>query len=101
MNKSEQVLKMLVKIPRGKITTYKELAHATNSSPRAVGQIMRRNTHPGLYPCYKVIKSSGDIGGYDGCTKGSKVNKKIMLLRKDGIIIEKGKVNIEKYLYRF
>jgi methylated-DNA-[protein]-cysteine S-methyltransferase len=50
MEKSLTVLKMLRKIPRGKVTTYGALAKAAKSSPRAVGQIMRNNPHPELYP---------------------------------------------------
>src|SRR3989344_3647627 len=101
MTKSETILKMLTKIPKGKVTTYGALAKATKSSPRAVGQIMRRNQHPEVYPCYKVVSASGRIHGYDGCLKGKKVDKKINLLKKDGIIIEKGKIDLDKYLHKF
>ena len=92
---------MLTKIPRGKVTTYKALAKATNSSPRAVGQIMRNNKHPELYPCYKVVKSSGEIGGYDGCVKGEKVNRKIRLLKKDGVEILKGRIDLRRFKHSF
>ena len=101
MTKSETILKMLTKIPKGKVTTYGALAKATKSSPRAVGQIMRRNQHPEVYPCYKVVSASGRIHGYDGCLKGKKVDKKITLLKKDGIVIEKGKIDLEKHLHKF
>jgi len=101
MQKSQQVLELLRKVPQGKVTTYGELARASRSSPRAVGQIMRRNKHPELYPCFKVIRSDGNIGGYDGCMKGAKVNKKIMLLKKDGIKITKNRINLSRYLHKF
>ncbi len=92
---------MLKRIPRGKVTTYKELAKATKSSPRAIGQVMRNNRQPELYPCYKVIKSTGNIGGYDGHLKGAKVDKKIKLLRQDGIKIKNNRIDLEHYLHRF
>ncbi len=101
MPKSEKILKMLAKIPQGRVTTYGALAKAARSSPRAVGQIMRRNPRPELYPCFKVVKSDGDIGGYGGCVKGSKVERKISLLKKDGIKIRNGKIDLEKYLHKF
>ncbi len=101
MEKSLIVLKLLTKIPRGKVTTYGELARVAKSSPRAVGQIMRRNAHPELYPCYKVVSASGRIHGYDGCLKGAKVNKKISLLEKDGIRVVNSRINLEKYLHKF
>ena len=96
-----RALLLLRKIPRGRVTTYGELARATNSSPRAIGQAMRYNQHPELYPCYKVVASSGKLGGYGGCTCGGKINKKISLLKKDGIVIRKGKIDLEKYGHHF
>jgi methylated-DNA-[protein]-cysteine S-methyltransferase len=96
-----KALLLLRRIPRGKVTTYGELARATKSSPRAVGQIMRRNPHPELYPCYKVVASDGKVHGYSGCLKGAKIGKKIDLLQKDGITVEKGKIDLEKYLHKF
>lgn len=91
------VLELLKEIPRGKITTYGELAKTARTSPRAVGLILRNNREPQKYPCYKVIKSSGEIGGYCGIANS---RKKIALLKKDGIAIKNGKVDLEKYFYK-
>lgn len=92
---------LLRKIPKGKVTTYGALAKTTKSSPRAIGQIMKINEHPEIYPCYKVIASNGAIGGYAGCVKGKKIDEKIAKLRKDGIKINNGKIDLKKYLHRF
>ncbi len=96
-----RALLLLRKIPKGKITTYGELARAMGSSPRAIGQVMRRNKHPEIYPCYKVVSSNGKIHGYDGCLKGEKVDRKIMLLKKDGIETRNGRVDLSKHLHKF
>ena len=96
-----KALLLLRKIPKGKVTTYGELARATKSSPRAIGQVMRRNQHPELYPCYKCVSASGRIHGYDGCLKGGKVGRKISLLKKDGIEIRNRRVDLSKYLHKF
>lgn len=96
-----KALLLLRKIPRGKVTTYGELARATKSSPRAIGQVMRRNQRPDLYSCYKVVASDGSVGGYDGCVKGSKVDKKIGLLKKDGIEIRNGRIDLRKFKFSF
>ena len=101
MSKSEILLKLLTKIPKGKVVTYGEIARAAGTSPRAAGQILRHNDHPEIYPCYKVIKNSGDLGGYGGCIKGAKVGRKVLLLKKDGIKIENGKIDLKKHLYKF
>ncbi|MEM7819793.1 MAG: MGMT family protein [Candidatus Aenigmatarchaeota archaeon] len=100
-NKKEIVLCLLRKIPKGKVTTYKELAKNVNTSPRVVGQIMKNNKQLEKYPCFKVIKSDGSIGGYCGKTNGKEINKKILLLRKNGIEINNNKIDLKKYLYKF
>ncbi len=92
---------LLKKIPKGKITTYAALAKACNTSPRAVGSIMRSNQRPEEYPCFKVIASDGSLGGYCGATSGKQIEKKIRLLKKDGIEIKNGRIDLKKYLHRF
>lgn len=92
---------LLRKIPKGKVTTYGELARACSSSPRAIGQIMRRNERPDMYPCYKVVASDGCVGGYAGCIKGAKIEKKIRLLKRDGIKVANGKIDLRNCLHRF
>lgn len=97
---SLKVLKLLRKIPKGKVTTYKALAKACNSKGyRAVGQIMRNNPRSDLYPCYKVVKSDGTVGGYSG-TDPKMLKKKIRLLKKDGIEIKNGRIDLQKHLFR-
>ena len=93
-NFSGKVYERLKKVPEGKVVAYKELAHAIGSRAyRAVGSAMKNNKGPIKIPCYKVIKSSGEIGGYCGKTKGEKIREKIKLLEIDGIKIKNGKVD--------
>ena len=98
---SESCYSLLKKIPKGKVITYKELAIALNTKAyRAIGQILKKNKNPETIPCYKVIKTDGNIGGYCGSSQKN-INKKIKLLKKDGIKIENNKINLDKYLYKF
>lgn len=97
MNK---VYLLLKRIPRGKVATYGALAKACNTSPRAVGALMRSNRHPETYPCYKIVKSTGDVGGYCGSAQKD-MEKKISLLKKDGIAITNGKIDLRKYGHAF
>jgi O-6-methylguanine DNA methyltransferase len=101
MADSLKALKLLQKIPKGNVSTYGSLAKACGTSPRAVGQILRKNTEPQKYPCYKIISSSGKIHGYAGCLSGKNIQKKILLLKKDGIKIKNGKIDLKKYNYCF
>ncbi|MBN1386165.1 MGMT family protein [Candidatus Woesearchaeota archaeon] len=103
MEFDEKVYKALRKVPRGKVTTYKELAKAIHSKAyRAVGGAMKRNPSAPEIPCHRVVRSDGSIGGFGGQTKGRKINEKIALLRKEGVEVSQGKiVDFEKRLYRW
>ncbi len=82
--KLEELVK---KIPRGKVTTYKELAKALGTSPRAIGQLLKRSK--GI-PCHRVVRSDGTLGGY----RGKNWKEKKRLLEKEGIKI-KGKLIVD------
>ena len=98
MNFNQQCYKLLSQIPKGKISTYKEIAKALNTKAyRAVGNAMAKNPNPIIVPCHRVINNNGLIGGY-----GFGVDKKIILLKKEGITISKGRVvGYEKIIHSF
>ena len=86
-----------MKVSRGKVTTYKELAKSIGSEAyRAVGNALNKNKHPKRVPCYRVINSDGRLGGY---SEGLK--KKVELLKRDGIKIKNEKIDLKTYEYRF
>jgi methylated-DNA-[protein]-cysteine S-methyltransferase len=80
---SEDVYSMLLTIPKGKVSTYGDLAKALGnpSASRHVGRILSKNPNPVKVPCHRVVMSNGKIGGY---AFGSK--KKKELLQKEGVI---------------
>ena len=95
MNK--RLEKLLLKIPKGKVTTYKILAEKLGVHPRKIGKMLSKNDNPKI-PCYKVVYSNGKVGNY---RFGGK-KKKIELLKKEGIKIEKDKiVNLKDHLFYF
>lgn len=75
-------------IPMGKTLTYADLAKKLNSHPRAIGQALKRNPLPLLYPCHRVISKTG-IGGFAGETQGKLIKIKQWLLNH-----EKNRANI-------
>ena len=78
-----KVLKLTKKIPKGKVTTYKEIAKALNTKAyRAVGTALRKNPYAPKVPCHRVINSNGTIGSYKG-KKNSK--EKTLLLKKQQV----------------
>jgi O-6-methylguanine DNA methyltransferase len=62
----KKVYRIVKKIPKGKTTTYKIIADKLKTSPRAVGQALKRNPYAPAVPCHRVIMSNGKIGGYCG-----------------------------------
>jgi methylated-DNA-[protein]-cysteine S-methyltransferase len=85
----ERCYALLRQIPEGRVSSYKEIAHALGTRAyRAVGNAMNRNpydTHS--YPCHRVVKSDGTIGGY---AHGS--DAKIARLEAEGITLDGGRL---------
>lgn len=124
---NEKCYSLLRKVPKGKVTTYKEIAKALKTRAyRAVGNAMKNNPYvsgsdsivsqlpehaqkspisdtPDV-PCHRVVKSDGSIGGFKGKTTGKTISEKIKILEKEGIMFEKNKIklkNFEKVLFKF
>lgn len=97
MNFSEKVWKACAKVPRGRVTTYKEIARALRSKAcRAVGNALNKNPFAPRVPCHRVVNSDGKVGGY---AHGQK--KKIALLKKEGITIKNGRItDFSKVFYK-
>lgn len=86
-----KVYSAIEKIPKGKITTYKEIAQSLGTKAyQSVGTAVKKNPHAPYIPCHRVVKSSGEIGGYSG---PGGVKRKKELLRKEGIEIKNNKVS--------
>jgi len=91
-NFQKKVYALTKKVPKGKVTTYSAIAKKLKSSPRAVGQALRVNPFAPIVPCHRVIKSDGSIGGFSGKTTGKPIQKKIAMLRKEGVKIKNNKI---------
>ncbi|MCR4327812.1 MAG: MGMT family protein [Nanoarchaeota archaeon] len=117
---------ILRKVPKGKVTTYKEIAKVLNSKGyRAVGTAMNKNPHSfianavssealsnrrsalrgtamnknpyaPLTPCHRVINSNGKVGKFAHGTR-----KKTEMLNSEGIKIINGKIDLKKYGFKF
>ncbi|MBD2110679.1 methylated-DNA--[protein]-cysteine S-methyltransferase [Nodosilinea sp. FACHB-141] len=61
-----QVWRALLQIPPGGLTTYQGLAEAIGrpTAARAVGNAIGQNPVGYLIPCHRVIRASGEWGGY-------------------------------------
>jgi len=96
---SEKILWLVKKIPRGRVTTYKELARAAGSprAARAVGNALNKNPRPVAVPCHRVVLSNGGVGGY---SRGFK--EKTRLLESEGVRTSGGCVIfLQRVFFRF
>jgi methylated-DNA-[protein]-cysteine S-methyltransferase len=76
-------------VPSGRVTTYRELAHALGTRGyRAIGAVLNRNPFAPEVPCHRVVCSDGSLGGF-----AWGVEKKISLLHSEGITIANGRIS--------
>ena len=108
MNFKEKVYMLVKKIPKGKVTTYKEIANALGTAAyQTVGNIMAKNQdgflNGGKTPCHRVVSKDGEIGGFCGQKRGEPICQKKKLLKKEGIKFGKDNkiIDFEKKLHRF
>lgn len=74
------VWRALLMIPKGELKSYKEVAQQIDNpkATRAVGTAIGVNPVAFLIPCHRVIRQSGELGGYRwGLTR-----KQAMLVRE-------------------
>jgi len=90
---SEKVYDLVRKIPKGKISTYKDIAIKLNTTAyRAVGQALRSNPYAPKVPCHRVVAKNGNIGGFMGDTNGASITKKIKMLGSEGVQLKNNAV---------
>ncbi len=94
----KKLQQLLLKVPNGKVTTYKAIADAMGTRGyRYVGQLLNKNPEPNKYPCYKVVQSDGKLGGF---ALGSE--SKIKRLKIDGVEVKSDKViHFDQILFQF
>ena len=77
------VYKALLKVKRGEVLTYGELADKAGypGAARAVGSAMAKNPIPLIIPCHRVVRSDGKLGNFtaDG---GSAFKRKMQELER-------------------
>jgi methylated-DNA-[protein]-cysteine S-methyltransferase len=84
-------------IPRGRVSTYRLIAHhlGKTNGARAVGNALAKNPFPLIVPCHRVIRSDRSLGGYQGGPKMKRV-----LLEREGVLFDdEGKVKCLRLHY--
>lgn len=98
---NDQVYELTRLIPKGKVTTYGEIAKKLGNKnyARAVGNALHNNPYPIVVPCHRVVNSQGNLAKNFGSHGKIKTQEK--LLKSEGIEIINYKVDLERYLYIF
>ena len=99
---ADKIYHLCRQIPKGKVSTYKEIGKALNiKAYQAIGQALRKNPYAPDVPCHRVVSSTGHLHGFKGKRKGKALKEKKLLLEQEGIHIEKNKINLKKYIHTF
>ncbi len=96
MNTYDRIYEVVKQIPRGCVASYGQVAALAGNRrwARVVGYALHANPDPDHIPCYRVVTKEGRVSKtfvFGG------VNEQIRLLEADGIELEDGVVDMEKY----
>ena len=96
----ESIYKIVTQIPKGKVTTYGEIALILGNIKlaRVVGYALHKNPYFGKVPCHRVVNRFGKLA--PNFAFGSIDAQKAMLIA-EGVEVKDNKVDLTKYLYKF
>jgi len=96
MTFNQKVWTLTARVPRGKVTTYADIARALNTKAyRAVGNALNKNPYAPAVPCHRVVGSTGALTGF-----AAGLAKKRALLEKEGVEIKHDRVALgEKFTF--
>src|SRR3954468_3165376 len=81
MTFNQKVWALTARVPKGRVTTYGELARALGTKAyRAVGNAMNKNPYAPGVPCHRVVGSDGSLTGF-----ASGLEKKRKMLASEGV----------------
>ena len=93
----EKVYAYLKTIPKGRVTTYGQIAAYLGNKhlSRVVGNILHNNPDPSNFPCHRVVNSKGQLATHFAFG-GAEAQRK--LLEQEGIVLEPdGTIDLKKY----
>lgn len=90
------VYEVVKSIPRGKVLSYGDVARLVGRprSARQVGWALHVNPQPGIIPCHRVVFKDGRLT--DGFAFGG-IDVQCELLKSEGVEVEDGAVDMNKY----
>lgn len=94
MTFNQRVWALCARIPKGRVSTYGELAKAMGTKAyRAVGNAMNKNPYAPGVPCHRVVGSDGNLTGF-----AQGLDKKRHMLTKEGVACSSKGVAVDKVI---
>jgi methylated-DNA-protein-cysteine methyltransferase-like protein len=97
MSVFERIYEVVKTIPKGKVTTYGQVALLAGNPrwSRVVGYALHKNPQPGIIPCHRVVTRNGEVAK-SFAFGGGETQKE--LLENEGVIFETdGTIDLKKY----
>ena len=93
----KQVYEVCVKIPRGRVATYGQIALLAGNArmARQVGWALHQNPQPGVIPCHRVLNRFGRL--CEGFAYGGMEVQRALLLAEDVEVNEAGVVDLARF----
>jgi methylated-DNA-[protein]-cysteine S-methyltransferase len=96
MSFNQKVWALTARVPKGRVTTYGELARALGTKAyRAVGNAMNKNPYAPGVPCHRVVGTDGSLTGF-----AAGLEKKRKMLIEEGVEVSGAKAKVGE-LFRF
>lgn len=97
----DKVYDAVKKIPKGRVTTYGEIAKFVGNprAARVVGYALHVNPQPGVIPCHRVVNREGRLA--PGFAFGGVDVQRSMLEEENIQVSEDGYVDLSKYGFKF
>ena len=100
MELKDKALKIVGRIPKGKVSTYGRIAKMAGvKSARPVGNWLHSHGQPiSLVPCHRVVNSQGKLAKNFGA-KG-KIKTQAERLKAEGVEVKNFRVDLKRYLWK-
>lgn len=91
----EAIYALIQLLPLGCVVSYSDIAEILGLSPRLVALIMKRNKHPVVIPCHRVVLKNGSLGGYTFRGKPNPSLKRALLALEGVVFCDNERVSSE------
>lgn len=97
---SDEVFEIVQKIPRGKVSTYGQVARLMGRprSARYVGWALRGNAHPVTVPCHRVVFKDGRLA--EGYAFGGEGVQRELLQSEGVVFLDEDHVDMDACLWK-